>query len=193
MENELLWFLRNKIMCQLFLLVAVFIAAKALNLQNRHWQGRNGKSYTNNIFWVCCELSACHMKNNINCHFHHPRSSYFEANKILISTEQSWISSEVTCNMLVSSYINSQANLVSVWCLKSHWPSFQKVSWVLEITCWTTNQNCSSAVYNTNEVIWRWWVFRKRDKCFLETFCFFPNTSLSFHWEKLTEISNNIN
>lgn len=140
MENELAWFLRNKTRCQLFLLVAVFIAAKALNLQNRHWQGRNGKSYTNSIFGFWCELTACHMKKDINCHYHHPGSSYFEANKILMGTKQNWISSEVTCNMLVYSYTNSQANLVSVWCLECHWPCSQKMSWVLEITCWKHNQ-----------------------------------------------------
>lgn len=62
MEYDLVWFVRNKIGCRLFLLVAVFIAVKFLNLQNRHWQGRNDKSYTNSVFGVWCELIAFHMK-----------------------------------------------------------------------------------------------------------------------------------
>lgn len=33
MEYDLVWFVRNKIGCRLFLLVAVFIAVKFLNLQ----------------------------------------------------------------------------------------------------------------------------------------------------------------
>lgn len=50
MEYELVWFIRNKTKGQSFFLVALFIVAKFLSLQSRHWQGKDSRSYTSRIF-----------------------------------------------------------------------------------------------------------------------------------------------
>lgn len=153
MEYELVSFVRNKIRCRLFLLVAVFIVVKFLNLQNRHWQGRNGKSYTNSIFGVWCELIACHMKKILIVIIIITGLQILKQTKYyLTDTKQSWISTEVTCNMLVYSCTNSQANPVSaefdVW---SPTDPTVKVNELSIRNHMSNTQENSSAVYN---VIW---------------------------------------
>lgn len=90
-------------------------------------------------------------EKNINFHYHHHRSSDFEANKMLMDTKQNWIWTEGTCNRLVNSCTNSQASPVSNYLMPEVTLTLQerKTSWVSEITRWTWKS--SSRVYN---VIW---------------------------------------